>query len=193
MCALGALTRIASADLIQDGGFESAPIGNYTGALGDGWLAAAGIIQVHNIVYGAVPHSGSRFAYLNYGYDPNTLTQTFATTPGQDYLLTYYVADTVDSRDLLTVVFGSQTVYSGIAPHAGVDSPDEYVLLTAAVTATTATTSVSFTGIYQEVSAEYGTIIDDVSVTLVPTPATSSLLCLEPPFPRASRRRRLKR
>jgi len=81
-------------------------------SVGDGWTVTAGTMQILRHEFSAVPHAGLTFAYLDYGYAVNTLSQTFATTPGQSYELTYYIADTVTSYDLLTVTFGGTVVYN---------------------------------------------------------------------------------
>jgi hypothetical protein len=178
ICVISLVPTVASAALLQDGGFESALVGNYAAPapIGDGWTVTAGTMQILRSEYSAVPHSGLNFAYLDYGYDVNTLSQTFATIPGQSYRLSYYVADTVSNNDVLTVRFGGTIVYNGLAPKSGVASPSNYVLQTATIIASAGTTTVSFTGQYNG-PAGNGTIVDDVTVSAVPEPATLSVLC----------------
>ena len=127
------------------------------------------------------PHGGTYAAYLDYGVEqPNTLSQTLATTPSQAYVISYFLAD--DGGNPVTVDFGSQQVFSGPGPANYPEtggSASDYVFYSYTATATGSHTTLSFTGDYTNLSSNYGTMLDDVSVTpqfvspaAVPEPST---------------------
>ena len=190
LAALGlfALTPAAHAQLRLDGGFENV---NFNGAtsryngggggtftpgatssLGDGWYVTQGAIDVATAAGfgGGSPHSGSYFAYLDDGYTASTLSQTLATTPGQDYTVSFYLADSRPNPVL--VEFGSQTLLSGFAPTNGTTLASQYALYSYTATATSASTILSFTGQYTRGNGGDGTFLDDVSVTAIVPAAT---------------------
>jgi len=179
LLALSAGAAINAGSIVSDGDFETVTIGYYTGALGDGWTTTLGAIAIQNIAdgFGAVPYTGNQFAYLDENYTSNTLDQTLATVAGQSYLVSYWVAD--DTANALSVSFGAQTLFNGVAPTNGIGLASDYVNYTYTVTATSTSTDLSFTGQY---SAGFGTLLDDVSVTAVssavPEPATLRLIAL---------------
>jgi hypothetical protein len=167
-----------AASIVSDGGFESPAVNDsYTGAIGDGWTVTQGHIGIDAANLGTgVPHSGNQMAYLDYGFTLNTLSQTLTTVVGQQYLISFWVAD--NAANALTADFGSQVVYSGEAPTSGVAAPSDYENITAAFTALSTSTILSFTGQY---TGGNGTLLDDVSVTAVssvPEPATLGLSAL---------------
>ena len=163
---------------ILDGGFETVATGTYSvGSLGDGWSVTQGTISIISSgAYSAVPHSGNQFADLNYAYTLNTIAQTVATVPNQQYRLSYWIADT--SADPLTVTFDSNVLFSGPAPSAGVTSPSDYVNYVFTVIPTSSSAILSFTGQYTDGGGNLGTILDDVSLIPVPEPASLSLLAV---------------
>lgn len=187
------LQPLAAGSIVSDGGFESATESNcltagndYTGSLGDGWTATAGTIAIAgaSCFDNSVPHGGSHDAYLDFGSGSNTLSQTLATSVGQSYVVSYWVADT--GPDPLSVLFGGQTLFSGSAPSHGDSIPGDYVNYSYTVTATSSSTILSFTGQYKGEGGSGGsdgTYLDDVSVTamgasVVPEPSTVLLLGL---------------
>jgi hypothetical protein len=182
--AAGLAVQARGANIVSDGGFETpTPSGivPYTGSLGDGWSATAGTIAIFSNAdgEGGVAHSGNQFAYLDWAETVNTVSQTLTTVVGQSYTISFWLADT--NANAVTVTFGGQTLFNGSAPTNGVGSSSNYVNYTYTVTATYTSTVLAFTGQYTE--GGYGTILDDVSVTLggapPPTPAPRSLyLCL---------------
>jgi hypothetical protein len=178
-------TQAKAGSIVLDGGFESAAVnctsGAYSGSLGDGWTATAGLIAVCNSSdFSGVPHSGNQMVYMDWNNTVNTVSQTLTTTAGQSYLLSYWVADNVP--DAFSVSFGSQVLFDGTAPTNGVDLASDYVNETYTVTATSSSTILSFTGQWLEIEGGNGTILDDVSVTTVsssvPEPATLAFTTL---------------
>jgi hypothetical protein len=180
---------------VRDGGFESAVDtgnfcdGGYTGSIGDGWNVTQGAVPICNSAdwaATAVPFSGNQFAYLDEAYSLNTLTQTLATIVGQSYLVTFYLADTAPNP--VTVDFGSQVLLNGTAPTVGTNMASDYALYSYNVTATSASTSLSFTGQYNNgvqgpgTGGGTGTLLDNVDVTAatsaVPEPSTLGFTAL---------------
>jgi hypothetical protein len=169
-----------ASSIVGDGGFETPAITPgltaYTTNLGDGfWNVTQGDIQVYNaaIGEGAVPHSGNQFAYLDYANAPNSLSQTLATTVGQSYVVSYWVAD--NDPNSLVVNFGDQNLFTGFAPTGGVGAAGDYVNSTFTVTADSTSTNLTFTGQWLGGDGDYGTILDDVSVTATGTPEPATI------------------
>jgi len=170
----------AQADSIAlDGSFESptASFGVYTGDLGDGWTVTSGDIQVLNIPFGegAVPQSGNKMVYLDFGNGVNTISQTLTTVVGQSYDISYWVAD--NDPNSLSASFGDQNLFTGFAPTNGVGLAGDYVNYTSSATATSTSTTLSFSG--QWFGGD-GTLLDDVSVTssAAPEPVTLGFTAL---------------
>jgi hypothetical protein len=181
--AVGLAVEAQGANIVSDGSFEiPTPSAEtcYTGSLGDGWSATVGTIAIltNALDSEGVPHSGNQYAYLDCFVTVNTLSQTVTTVPGQTYTFSFWLADT--NPNPVTVTFGGQTVFNGSAPTNGTGSASNYVNYTYAVTATSASTVITFTGQYTAYGT--GTLLDDVSVTpngVPATPAPRSLyLCL---------------
>jgi hypothetical protein len=98
---------------------------------------------------------------------------------GQSYVLSCWVADT--SANTLVVHFGDQDLFSGTAPTDGVGSATDYVNEIFNVTADSVSTNLTFTGQWLGGDNNYGTILDDVSVTpnsSTPEPATIGFTAL---------------
>src|SRR5581483_4796614 len=108
--------------IVSDGGFETASgsCSGITGAVGDGWTVTAGTIAICDTatLSGTVPHSGNNLAYLDWSNTVNTLQQTLTTVAGQNYAISFWLADS--GPDPVTVMFGGQTLFSGSAPTGGV-------------------------------------------------------------------------
>ena len=143
---------------------------------GDGWFVTAGSAATDDVSDGiGVPHSGLQFLSL----DLNTVSQPLATTVGQSYDVSFWVADRL--ADIFIADFGSQVLFNGTAPTNGTTSASDYVNQTYIVTALSSTTMLSFSG---QQNQGGGTLLDDVSVTAVsatPEPATlgcAALGCL---------------
>lgn len=161
-----------AASIVSDGGFESPAVecssgSDYTGSLGDGWSATSGSIQICNAgASNGVPHSGVQMAYLDTNNTTNEVEQTLTTVVGQAYLISYWVADT--AQNFLGATFGDQLLFVGTAPANGVSLASDYVNETLTLTADSTSTILSFTGRW---TSGNGTILDDVSVTAIPSPS----------------------
>lgn len=192
--ALAAILDAAPADasqLVADGGFEAVNYGDKAGwpylpgPIGDGWDVTGGLVNIMagsratNYLY--YPQSGSQFAFLGHvnanGTLPNRISQDLATTPGEEYTLTFYAKEV--ANDNLRVTFGDQVLFDG----AGwTRTSTDYELFTYVVTATSASTPLTFAGGNGWTGA--GVRLDDVSVVPgafpapnpEPTPEPSSLL-----------------
>lgn len=145
-----------SGQLLGNTGFESgsAP-----------WTATAGVIGAFA---GQVPHSGTRFAWMDgYGVThTDTLRQTVTIPAGCRATLTYWLhIDTSEGPgtafDFLTVQVGATTVgsFSNLNAAAG------YVQRTATVTGVSGSVQVLFTG-REDVSLQTSFVVDDVTLTL---------------------------
>lgn len=169
-----ATAALAQANIVSDPGFESAGLscnfvsGGYTGNIDGSWSATQGTISICDSAdgLGAVPHSGEQFAYLDFASTVNTLSQTLTTTPGQEYEITFWLADTYANP--VAVYFGADAFY-GSAPRTvsqvrATTRRSPYTLL-----ATSTSTVLSFSGYYSD---GFGTLLDDVSVSPVPEPGT---------------------
>jgi hypothetical protein len=147
---------------------------------GDGWFVTAGSAATDDVTDGiGVPHSGLQFLSLDLNTVLNTVSQPLATTVGQSYEVSFWVADRL--ADIFIADFGSQVLFNGTAPTNGTSSASDYVNQTYIVTAVSSTTMLSFSG---QQNLGGGTLLDDVSVTAVsatPEPATfgcAALGCL---------------
>jgi hypothetical protein len=100
--ALVATGRLVSANLIVNPGFET---GDFTG-----WTttpAASGSIF---FVFPNLAHSGTYAASFGaFGADLDAISQTFATTPGTLYHLSFWLANSFDNNEF-RVTFGGVTV-----------------------------------------------------------------------------------
>jgi hypothetical protein len=86
------------------------------------------------------------------------------------------VAD--EAPDALSVSFGTQVLFSGGAPNKGVGVASDYVNYQYTVTATSTSTTLSFSGQWLELPTGFGTLLDDVTVSAVPEPATVGVTAL---------------
>jgi MYXO-CTERM domain-containing protein len=79
------------------------------------------------------------------------------------------------------VNFGDQNLFAGTAPTGGVGSSTDYVNAIFNVTADSVNTNLTFSGQWTGGENNYGTILDDVSVTpnsSTPEPATLAFTAL---------------
>jgi hypothetical protein len=133
----------------------------------------------------AVPYAGNQFAYLDWNYTLNTLSQTLATTVGVTYVISFYLADTAPNP--VTVYFGNQLLFNGTAPTGGTNAAGDYVLYSNNAPALSSSTILSFTGQYNNgvmgggTGGGTGTLLDNVSVTAtspIPEPSTLGFTAL---------------
>jgi hypothetical protein len=168
----GVVVQANADNIVVDPGFESGIPGPYAGAMGDGWVVTAGTGAICNVDGDGCgnagdAHTGTQMAFLDWSNSFNTITQTLTTVVGQTYAISYWVAD--EHPNSLEVTFGGSTLFDGTAPTNGV-TRGNYVEQTFNSTATSTSTVLAFSG--QRTTGRGGTLLDDVSVTAVPEPAT---------------------
>jgi len=101
-------------------------------------------------------------AFLDWSTTFNTISQTLTTVVGQSYDISYWIFG--DHPNLLQVTFGGSTLFSGTAP-----ASSTYVQYSFVSTATSTSTVLAFSGQRTVAGVE---LLDDVSVTAAPEPAT---------------------
>ena len=163
----GAAVQANAANIVADPGFESGIPGSYTGAMGDGWVVTAGTGAICNVSGAGCgnsgpAHTGTQMAFLDWSDTFNSITQTLTTDIGQVYSISFWVFG--DHPNLLNVTFGGSTLFDGTAP-----ATSDYVQFTFNATATSTATVLAFSGQRTVRGVE---LLDDVSVTAVPEPAT---------------------
>lgn len=167
----------AHAGLISDGGFEAVIPNTYNpGAIGDGWTVLSGTIGIFDTAdgYGAA-HGGVNYADLDQSDTLNSLSQMVTTSIGQNYTVSFWLGDDVGG-DPVTVSFGGTTLFNADTPAGLGLASDNYQWQPYSynVTATSASSSLTFTSQFAFVAAGIGAVIDDVNVVAssVPEPAT---------------------
>ena len=185
LAALVAISATASAtNLLVDGSFESIvqPAGTwntYTSVPGwkitkaNGTVTSTGL-EVRDNVAGTA-ESGHNFIELD-GYENDKISQSFATTIGKDYEVSFWFEDRAGVAPgslgfLATVVSGSDISATGFG--AVGDNGAAWHLITMDFTAGSATTqfSIKATG----TSDGYGTSFDNFQASAVPEPASLGL------------------
>ncbi len=172
----------AQANLILNGSFEAGNF-NYSGSgwsynsvpAGDsttvtGWTATESGFDWHRAVEFGPAYDGDFMIDLTYGSAIGGIAQTFATTAGQLYAVSFALAApqlSLQNPRLVDVTVAGNTYSFGKA--ASATWPMTWEMETFTFTATGDTTTLAFTG----GSANYwGPAIDDVCVIAVPEPAT---------------------
>lgn len=179
----------ANANLITNGSFE---LGTFEPLLGDswvpvyadegkidGWTVGGTGIDWHNSVgFQPILGGGDRAVDLVQNNTPGSISQTFSTTIGQMYNLSFWLAGPQtdppqfpDPRQVEVSVAGSNTILSQPASlYSNLSWGEKTLNFEAVGTSTTLTfSSVSSTGFG-------GPVIDNVSVNPVPEPTTILLL-----------------
>jgi hypothetical protein len=120
---------------------------------------------------------------LNYdGRSLEPLSQTFATTIGQEYLLTFALGEEnpfhTNSPTMLRVDIGSlsRTFHLNDPASGGQPSINGYTIYSAIFTASASSTTLSFTDVTPSSEPHHSVFLDDVSI--VPEPGTICLLGL---------------
>jgi len=155
----------ARANIVQDPGFESVTGYPYVGApsfLSDGvWQVTQGTSFLLDSAPNA--HSGNNSLAISGTGSTSTISQTLATQAGQDYNLTFYYQS---ASGPINIAFDStgKTLQSGNTDNVWTEASYTGLL------APTASTPLSFT------TSDGDVLIDDVSVTPVPEPASLGLL-----------------
>lgn len=183
--ALACSGAAANAAIIVNGSFEAASVnpGGGFATLGTGSTAITG----WTVTSGSVdyiggywqPQDGARSIDLA-GNAPGALSQTFATTFGQGYRITYWIGRNPDGganpRTGFIDVGGGQTqfLYSGSGDRANMQWQQE----TFDFVATGASTTLTFAADPANAGQFYGPALDNVSIGAIPEPATWALVIL---------------
>lgn len=187
--ALASFTSAASANLLVNGSFEQP--GDCFGAVStlQGWSVDGGNLDIIGSACSnpLVPADGSYWLDMTGNFFPATISQSFATTPGNSYSLSFYFGGNpqwqyfpypndgpVKSMNALIdgSVVGTYTIdTTGLAT-----SDAGWVFETVAFTANSSSTTVSFVSLNN--SGVFGPTLDGVSVdpAAVPLPGTLGLL-----------------
>jgi len=183
VCALFVLLLCvpqAKADICSGGGNLVANCGFETGDF-TGWTLSGNDVpsQLNNLygvegtdpLLGTAPNSGSYQAFIgDFAANPLTLSQDLTTTSGDQYVVSFYMSQGVAGpgtvNNFFDVTFGGTTVEDLI--NVGNQG---YTFYSGIVTATGGSTTLDITA-----GNDIGYfLLDDVSVTAVPTPEPSSL------------------
>jgi choice-of-anchor C domain-containing protein len=191
-CVAGS-SGAAGANLIQNGSFEQGVLADPNGmtlAAGstviDHWLVGGHGIDWIGAYWQAA--DGGRSIDLDSGmvlgqgpYD-GTLSQAFATTPGQQYLVSFWMAGNPDgglSVKPLQVTAAGTSVEFGFDNTLGqTTAAMGYVPREFSFFANSDTTTLSFISLTGGVGQGFGPVLDNVAVTLVPEPSSLVLLLL---------------
>jgi len=173
---------------LADGGFEAAGGGNiyYAGQSIDGgaWTVSLGDIYIDN----ADPYvyDGSNAANLTLAnlYVPNSLSQTVATTAGQEYTISFFAnsdaSNTFAVTENGTDISGLPTsIVDNGFPSANTDGNSAlFVDYTSSFVATSASTELTFTATGDPGigSPDGSVMIDDVVLESSPTPEPGSIM-----------------
>ncbi|WP_441227843.1 T1SS-143 repeat domain-containing protein [Tardiphaga sp. 20_F10_N6_6] len=156
----------------QDGlltGAEKAVNGGFESSLSTGWTTSGSGV----VFTSSTEHTGNNAAAL-LGTTPGTLSQTFATEIGQQYVVTYWVAsnygpDSSNNGGKVDLKLNGTSVYqvSGIQGLNG--GVPYYTEVSTTVTATSTSTTLSF--VLSDTAANKTVYLDDVTVKPVAIPA----------------------
>lgn len=182
------LAKALAVNLIVNGDFET---GTFTGAsftrvaAGSnaitGWTVGGVAVDWHNSVEFKFPQSGSLVVDLNLdgGGPTGTLAQTFPTTIGANYELVFWLSGPGSNfgfsnpRNVLVNIAGLTQTFD--AP-ASVNTALVWEKQQMTFTAVSASTTLMFSS--PSGSSFWGPVIDTVSVTAVPEPATAVLFVI---------------
>jgi choice-of-anchor C domain-containing protein len=172
LVGLMAAPAFAVTDLVANGGFEVAVVANPFAANTttlNSWTVASGDIDHIGNYWQA--HTGNQSIDL-YGCSPSVLRQQMTTTPGANYVLSYWVAGNPDVQGLKSGAARVGTSAGGVDLANQIISFDStgktraamgWVNKTVAFQATGATTFLEFAD--TSASTCFGVALDDVSVT----------------------------
>lgn len=177
---------ISHANSIQNGSFEApgfSPLDPFNSLPAgstaiDGWVTIDNGADWHNEIQFSPAHDGNYVVDLSYNDLPGGISQSFATTIGQSYLLSFAmagpnVAGFEDPRSLSVEVAGlSQTFTQDVSDPLNLVWGSKSLLFTANDTSTTLSFHGGTTGQY------WGALIDSVSVVPTSVPEASSTIVL---------------
>ena len=167
---------VLSSELLVNGSFESDLQAHGTYSIRanlTGWTGGANGIELRDAVAGAA-YDGNNFIELDVRAN-SSISQSFATTIGQSYLLTFAFAARPGSKNAASNgINWSAGDMSDIA--FGLDINSSWTLANATFVATGNTTTLTFNAI--GISDAVGTSLDDVSVRAIPEPASYALVLL---------------
>lgn len=104
-CSVG--FAYADSNLVANGSFET---GDFTSWTVTGDTTFTGVCDVSTCPGGFAPQSGNFAAYFGPVGDTASISQTIATTPGDSYSLSFYLANPVGGTpNLFSVTFGDST------------------------------------------------------------------------------------
>jgi uncharacterized protein DUF642/PEP-CTERM motif-containing protein len=189
---LGTAAHPARADLIVNGGFEFPPIGNvfyqnygtftnnpYAGPSFQGWAVTTNNVDIVNPIAGwnAPAYQGAQILDLvGYG-STGAISQSFATTPGQIYLLNFAYGNNPGSgaAQASVTVFGSSSLLSALVFHDNSATGNlNWNLYSGSFVANSETTTLAFNTTLGGNNG--GILLDAVAVSAVPEPATWALM-----------------
>jgi hypothetical protein len=174
----------SASNLIANCGFESGDFTSWvvagtdtTTIQGQQYYGVEGFDPFPVATGGTAPNSGNDQAFVSDPSNPLTLSQTFATTVGATYTVSFYMATaTVDGDTLLTNALTAKFGTSTLASLSAV-ADSSYKLYTYDVAATAASTTFSLA--MTNLTGEF--ILDDFSVTkdaVVAVPETSTTVLM---------------
>jgi len=190
VAALGAVP--ARAELIVNGGFELpvVPPGTEFVTLsgGDipGWTISAGTVDVYRDTWPAFQGHQSLDLSGSPGPPGTAIFQSFATVPGESYLLSFRYANNTGvsfaTGRVEILGMGGNDLINDLLTHAGSTPADmNYLLYSQTFTANSATTTLRFTHLGSSVPDFGGLALDDVraaSTGVVPEPSSLTLASL---------------
>lgn len=170
-------TPASAANLLTNGDFESPLAPNspgyttfYAGESFPGWNVTEGNVDVVAASFATtIPASGQWLDLV--GFNDGTITQTFATTAGASYLLTFLYGNNPGGAPRSANV--SVGDFAGTITSTSGLTYNSFSQLFTATGSSTTLTFASFGG-----SGNAGIALDNVSVTAVPEPATWGMMIL---------------
>jgi hypothetical protein len=150
------ITQSARANLITNGGFETGDFSGWTGSATDNDMVVVGSVP------SIPPHSGNFQALSGVGI--NSITQNVATTPGNSYVIRFFLAAKIFAQvdGVFSVSFGAISVTSGTTPPGTLP----YTEFTRTVLASSPTTALQFQ--FSDPNITSNTYyLDDISVNPV--------------------------
>jgi choice-of-anchor C domain-containing protein len=186
---VAASPRAMASNLISDGNFDSPSAGSgyTTYSLGQSigaWTVTTGTVNPHtdgasvDLIggYWQAPAGGGSVD-LDGAYQASGIMQTFATTAGANYLLTFSLSGNPDGgpgpKDLLVTVGNASSQFTFVTGANSHDNMD-YVAESVAFQATGTSTTLTFAS-EDVANSAFGPVIGNVSVSAVPLPGALTL------------------